>query len=140
VTVGSMPASTAAGDRVSWVRSREAAETLIRVVGDLDFGCAGPFAAAFAAVANNGSGVIIDMAGVEFIDAAALGGIDRAQRLYAILGLPFAVRSPSPAVRRVLDMFPLDGLIEQAEPTLPQMFGPVRPRRSDLGARSAFGP
>jgi len=134
VAIGSMPAD----DRVWWVRSRTSAGTLITVGGDLDLRCAGAFAAALAAVAHDGSGVVIDMADVDFIDSAALDAIRRAERLFAILGLAFGVRSPSPVARRTLGLFRLDALIEQAEPAPPEMLAAPRPSQGGLVARPLF--
>jgi anti-anti-sigma factor len=118
---------------------REGARTLFTVVGDLDFACAGAFAAALAAIAANGADPVLDMAGVAFIDSAALDAMDRVQRLFAILGLTLTVRSSSRPVRRLLGLCQLDGLIEQPEATVSEMFGPTRPGQSGLGTPAMFG-
>jgi len=144
--VGSVPvtdAGSAAGVTVcahaSWALSHEGAKTLLTVEGDLDSACAGAFAATVAAIANEGSTTVMDLAGVAFIDSAAVDAIDRLRRLFAILGLGFAVRSPSGPVRRMLALYRLDGLLEQAAPTAAEMFGPTRPGQAGLGTRSLFG-
>jgi len=139
VTVTTTPLGVTASDCASWVSSREGAQTLLTVAGDLDFACAGAFAAALATFAADGADLVLDMAGVAFIDTAAVDAIDRVQRLFAILGLEFVVRTPSRPVRRLLGLSHLDGLIEEPEATVSEMFGPTRPAQAGFGTRVIFG-
>jgi len=88
-------------------------------VGDLDSACAGKFAAALAAVAADGTDVVLNMAGVAFMDFAGSDAIDRVRRFFEILGLAMVVRSPSPPVRRLLRLPRFDGSIEHTEPRYP---------------------
>jgi anti-sigma B factor antagonist len=114
MTVTAAPLGVALTDDASWVLSGEGDPTVITVQGELDFAAAGPFAAALASVGADGSDVIVDMAGVEFIDGTALGALLRVQRLFEILGLTLTVRAPARAVRRVLTMCQVDLLIQTA--------------------------
>ena len=124
----------------SWGLAPDGAKTLLTVEGDLDAACVGAFAASVAAVANEGSAAVMDLAGVAFIDSSAVEAIDRLRRLFAILDLPFMVRSPSRPVRRMLTLYGLDGLLEPPEPAMTDMFGPTRPTQTILGTGSMFRP
>ncbi len=124
---------------VSWLRSEEGARSVVTVVGDLDFACAAAFAATLAAIAAEGADVVVDMAGVAFIDTSALDAIDRARRLFELMGLRVTVRAPSRPVRRLLGLCRLDGLIEIVEGAAVPMFGPTRPHASPLGTSPMFG-
>jgi anti-anti-sigma factor len=97
----------------SWVRSREVAATVVTAAGDLDFTCAAAFAAALTAIAGEGSDVIIDMAGVAFMDSTVLDTVVRAERLYEALGLVLVLRAPSRSVRRLVALCRLEDLVEQ---------------------------
>ena len=82
------------------------------MAGELDFGSSGAIAGALAAVGGEGSDVIVDLAGVEFIDAAGLGALVRVHRLFEILGLGFTLRSPSASVARLLTLCQVGHLVE----------------------------
>jgi anti-sigma B factor antagonist len=140
VTVATTAVGGEACEHAPFVSSREGDATLVTVVGDVDFVCAGAFAAALAAVADEGFAAIVDMSGVVFIDTAAVDAIDRVRRLFEILGLAFVIRAPSRPVRRLLGLSHLDRLIEQPEATVSQMFGPTRPAPAGFGTRVGFGP
>jgi anti-anti-sigma factor len=139
VAVTATPASVTGFEYASWVSSREGARTLLTVAGDVDFACAGAFAAALAVVAHAASDVVIDMSGVAFIDTAGLNAMVLAHRLFEILGLALVVRAPSHPVRRLLGVSRLDGLIEQPKTAVAQMFGPTRPAQQGLATRVMFG-
>jgi anti-anti-sigma factor len=139
VTVAGMPTGVTVSEYVSWVRSREGVRTLLTVDGELDFACAGTFAATLAAVAGDGADVILDMAGVAFIDAAALDAIAGVRRFFEILGVGLTVRAPSRPVRRLLALRQLDGLIERPAAMVTQMFSPTRPEWSWAGTQVMFG-
>ena len=138
VTVGT-PSSVTVYECASWVRSREGDQTIVTVVGDLDFACAGALAGTLAGIAGEGSDVIVDMAGVTFIDTAALDAMDRVQRLFEILTLALVMRAPSRPVLRLLGLSCLNFSIEQPEATVSQMFGPTRPGQRGLETRVGFG-
>jgi anti-anti-sigma factor len=127
-------------ESASWLRSKEGTMTLLTLSGDLDFGCAGPFAAHLARLANDHSDLIVDMSRVEFIDSAVVDAIDRVSRLFELLGLVFALRAPSRPVRHLLELGELDRLTEQPGVPAAPMFGPARPAQAGLGTRVMFGP
>ena len=117
MTVTASPAGMTAWDHASLVRSEQGTRTMLTVVGDLDYACAGRFATAVATVAADGTDVVLDMAGVAFMDSAGLDAIDRVRRFFEILGLALVVLSPPLPIHRSLGLGHLDGLIEQAEAT-----------------------
>jgi len=114
VVVSDFPApdSAAAANQFSWARSQEGDRVVIMVEGELDFESAGAFAGTLAAVGGEGSDVIVDLAGVEFIDAAGLGALVRVHRLFEILGLGLTLRSPSASVARLLALCEVGHLVE----------------------------
>ena len=99
----------------AWVSSREGAKSVLTVVGELDSACAGSVAAALGALEADGEDVVLEMAGVAFIDAAALGVIERMWRRCALRGLSLVVRTPSRPVGRLLGLTELGDLIERPE-------------------------
>jgi anti-anti-sigma factor len=137
--VARTPAGVTVYEDSSWVLSREGARAILTMVGDLDFACAYAFAAAVATIAADGDDLVIDMAGVAFIDTAAVDAIAMVRRLFEILGLTLVVRAPSRPVRRLLDLSELDGLIEQPKATVAEMFGPTGPDIRGRGTRVKFG-
>jgi anti-sigma B factor antagonist len=56
--------------------------------------------------------VVVDMAGVEFIDASGVGALVGAARDAAEAGVRFRVHAPSPAVERILSLTHVDGALE----------------------------
>ena len=120
---------------VWWTLSRQDGKTLVTVVGDLDLVSADPFAAALVAIKDERSDVIVDMAGVEFMDTAAAAAFLGVHRAFADLGNVLIVRSPSRAVRRILSLCRHDDLVEHAEgAVVTPMF------RSGLQEPSGWGP
>jgi len=106
------------GEGAAWVSSREGPATVLTVVGELDhFTCVGSFAAALWALESDDEDVILEMAGVAFIDAAALGLIEQMERRWVLRGRTLLVRTPSPPVGRLLDLTQLGDLIERPEAT-----------------------
>jgi len=98
--------------RAAWVRSRESAKTVLTVAGELDQrACAGLLAAALGALEADGEDVVLEMAGVEFIDAGALGLIEQMERRWVLRGRTLLVRTPSRPVGRLRDLTQLGDLI-----------------------------
>jgi anti-sigma B factor antagonist len=56
--------------------------------------------------------VVVDLAGVEFIDASGVGALVGAAGEAARAGVKFRLRTPSPSVERVLDLAQLDATLE----------------------------
>ena len=111
VHVAPMPPRVSPSQTVSWAVSREGDGTVVTVEGALDLGSAAVFAAALVSVGAGSSDAIVDMAGVDAIDATALGALVCVHRLFEILGLALTVRAPSRPVRRVLGVCQLENLI-----------------------------
>ena len=114
MTVTVAPASTRGSppDPVTWVVASHDGDTVVTVEGELGHAFAGAFAAALAAVGAGGSRAVVDMAGLEAIDAGALDGLVRVKRLFEILGLGLIIRAPSPQIEQRLGQFNLAELIE----------------------------
>jgi len=109
--LGQAPTGAALSGNASWVRSREHHRTVLTLEGELDCASAGAVAAALAAVGADASDVIVDMAGVDFIDLSGLDAVLRALRLFEILGLSLSLRSPSRPVRDMLGVYQHEDLI-----------------------------
>jgi anti-sigma B factor antagonist len=58
------------------------------------------------------SEVVVDLAGVDFIDASGVGVLLGAAGEAARAGVSFRVQSPSPLVERVLNLTRVDGALE----------------------------
>jgi anti-anti-sigma factor len=74
----------------SWVIYRERGNTFVTVEGELDSASAGAIASALAPAGATAAEVTVDLSGVDFIDLAGLGALERVHRLFEILGA-FAV-------------------------------------------------
>ena len=57
-----------------------------------------------AAIARDGTDVVIDLSGVDFIDAATVGVIIRAREFLQERSRSLTLRSPSPCARRILGL------------------------------------
>jgi anti-anti-sigma factor len=87
-------------------------ELVLVVAGDLDLASAPGLAAALAGQRGGpGTRVVLDLGGVGFMDASALGCILRAEHRLAGRGGALAVRRPSIAARRLLDLCDLGDLL-----------------------------
>ena len=100
--------------RASWTVHQEEGHWLMTVDGDLDLASAGAFVAALAALGAAGTDAVVDMAGVEFVDSAAVRALVGAHRLFERFGLKLTVRAPSRPVRRMLALCRLEQVIATA--------------------------
>jgi anti-anti-sigma factor len=55
--------------------------------------------------------VIVDLAGVTFLDSSGIASLVRAQRQFQGAGRDFCVRNPTPMVQRVLRITGVDDLL-----------------------------
>ena len=62
-----------------------------------------------AAIARDEGNVVVDLSGVDFMDASTVGVVVRARAVLAARSRAMTLRSPSTRARRVLDMFGLAG-------------------------------
>lgn len=88
-------------------------EVVLVVSGELDLATVPLLAAAMAGVLREGARphVVLDLAGLDFMDAAGLGCITRTERRLSTRGGALVVRGPSPPARRLLELCDLDGLV-----------------------------
>ena len=76
--------------------------------GELDLATGAPLADELQSLmAAGASSVVVDLAGVTFLDSTGLGTLLEARRLGAELSL----RNPQGRVRRLLDLVMIDGLV-----------------------------
>lgn len=84
----------------------EGPDTAIFLAGDLDLSSRRRFWTAFQATAAQAGGqLILDLSGLQFLDAAGLRALIDAQKL---VGERLVVRTPSSAVRRILELTGFD--------------------------------
>ena len=88
-------------------------EMVLVVDGELDMAGAPGLAAALARVPPGGLGprVVLDLEGVEFMDAAGIGCLVRARHRLARRGGALVVRRPSRSARRLLELCELEHLL-----------------------------
>ena len=88
-------------------------ELVLRVHGDADLATAAVLGQALVAASRESQArVVLDFAGLLFIDAYCLGVIDNARALLSEQGRTLALRSPPPLLRRMLGICAMDSLIE----------------------------
>jgi anti-anti-sigma factor len=125
----------------SFVVSVDLADSSVRIGlrGELDVADAPTLAAVLTSAIDNGvRRLVLDLVELAFIDAAGIGVIVRAHNRLTTLGGVLTVRSPSPMLRRILD---LTGLADLVQPVAPEAASDERP--ADLaqpGTLAAAGP
>ena len=84
---------------------------IIRVSGEIHVSTAPEFAQRLSAAIDSGkTAVVLDMAGVEFIDSSGLRSIIQLRNRADVEGVPLTVTGLTPAAQRVLE---LTGLISE---------------------------
>lgn len=85
----------------------------LRIVadGELDAASAGTLAEALEDAAPGSGGIVLDLAGVSFIDSSGLRVIAAEVQRAEAAGRPFAVTAASEAVRRIFEMTGLTSLL-----------------------------
>jgi anti-anti-sigma factor len=92
-------------DSLTLVHDREGDIPVLRLRGELDRLTVDEVDRTIREVASTaGSQVILDLAELEFIDSAGLRSLSRAHSLLADAGRTLVVRSPSLAVRRLIEL------------------------------------
>jgi anti-sigma B factor antagonist len=88
-------------------------EMLLSVDGELDLATTPLLEAALADVLAGGIGprVVLNLAGLAFMDASGIGGIERAGLRVAASGGALVVREPSRPARRILELCDLGALV-----------------------------
>jgi anti-anti-sigma factor len=86
----------------------------VAVSGDLDCTTAERLRACLQALHQQHSTTVVDLEHVDFIDSAGLGVLVAAQRAAGRSGQDFVVRSPSRAVRKVVDLASVEEITKVA--------------------------
>ena len=125
-------------------------QVIVVLRGELDMAEAARVAAAFAAVAVGGPQIIVDLAGLEFIDSSGLAALVRGRNLARQAGGELLLAAPQQRVLRVLtltrltDVFPVHASMAEAAGSWRVTAEPA-PRRASLASwpraamRSAAG-
>jgi anti-sigma B factor antagonist len=83
---------------------------VVTVAGDLEFGTAASLRSALIDLSQQGADpLVVDLAGLEFIDSTGLSLLVQAKQRLEAQGHRFVLRSPTARVRRVLE---ISGLAE----------------------------
>lgn len=91
-------------------RGGEPGEVVVFVTGEVDLAAIHALRAALDRAIAGGPRVVVDLSGVEFVDGAAVGVLEQAFRRADAVGGEVCLRSPSPAVRRLLALLDLEGV------------------------------
>ena len=100
--------------KFAWKQRNEDAATVLYFRGELDLAAAPAAVEALGAAIREGD-VVLDAAGLTFLDSSGISAIVQAYRAAHEgigQGRSVVVRNPSPRVRRVLEITGLDSLIE----------------------------
>ena len=112
-------------------------QVVVALGGQLDMAEAASVAAALAAVAANAPQIIVDLAGLEFIDSSGVAALVRGRNLARRAGGELLLAAPQQQVSRVLtltrliDVFPVHATVAEAG---------VRVRSRRLAAMPAHRP
>lgn len=83
----------------------EGAEATITVAGELDVSTAGRFVACVRdALETHGRSITVDARALEFSDSSGLAALLRARGLAHDVGVAFRISSPSPKLRRLVEV------------------------------------
>jgi anti-anti-sigma factor len=92
---------------------RDAHRTVVWLQGEHDVTTVAALSEAMArAIALDDSDLVIDLSGVEFMDAATIGVIVRARDFLAQRSRSMSLRSPSTCARRIIDVCDLADLLD----------------------------
>lgn len=84
----------------------------LTLTGELDLSGVDAFDATLQAIGPHVRSVVIDLAGLTFVDSSGIGCFLRARAAALETGSSLLLRSPSPQVRKVLDVIDLGQSIE----------------------------
>jgi anti-anti-sigma factor len=80
-------------------------EAVVVIGGELEFGTAGPLRTALADLSRSDADpLVLDLAGVEFIDSTGVSLLVQAKQRFEAQGRTFVLRSPAHRVMRVLEV------------------------------------
>jgi anti-sigma B factor antagonist len=87
-------------------------EAAIVLVGEFDMTGTEPFWGTFSEVlGTRPDTVTVEARDLTFIDSSGLAAMARAREAASEAGIAFGVREPSPALRRIVEIFGLEGLL-----------------------------
>ena len=106
--------STAARPTLRVTTSCTGPTAVLHVAGDLDLASAGQLRGELRELLDRGAvrRLVLDVAGLEFLDVTGLNVIVDAQRVLSDDGGTLALRSPRPMVLRMLKLLALDEVVE----------------------------
>jgi anti-sigma B factor antagonist len=99
---------------------------VVALHGELDIADAAGVAAALAAVIAREPQIIVDLAGLEFIDARGIGVLARGRKLARLAGGELRLAAPRPLVLRLLtltrltDVLPVYPSVDEAAARIPR--------------------
>lgn len=105
---------TSAPLRVRVSRERGGA-TVVVLVGELDLATAGGLRTRLTTLAQADpppTDVVLDMAGLDFVDASGISVLLSSQRALSVGGSTLRLRAPSRMVRKVLRLLDLDAVLQ----------------------------
>ena len=101
--------------------ARDADRTVVWLRGEHDICTVASLSQILArAIALDDGDLVVDLSGVQFMDAATVGVILRARDFLRLQSRSVALRSPSPCAARVLDLCELGELLEQGSELRPR--------------------
>jgi anti-sigma B factor antagonist len=109
--------------------ARHLATTIVRLAGEFDLTCTGPFEQALDHVLDRDTLIfILDLRGLEFIDSTGLATLIRLDERARRYGLDFTILCAEGLVRQALRETGLEGLLPVVDPVgglVPQSDSPV---------------
>jgi anti-anti-sigma factor len=85
--------------------TRDGTTALVRIEGEIEFATAPRLRSALLDLAQEGAvPVVLDLAGVTFVDSAGISLLIQAKKRLANTGSDLVLRTPQPNVRRVLEI------------------------------------
>ena len=84
---------------------------VVVVTGDIDLGSAPTVHDRLHGLAAAGPGVVVDLAGVTFIDSSGIHALLASARAIEAAGGTLVIASPSPTVRRLLELVKADDVV-----------------------------
>jgi anti-sigma B factor antagonist len=82
----------------------ESTRTVLHLAGEIDAASSGRLRAVLGERVDDDHDVVIDLAGVRFIDSSGLGVLVGALRRFEAAGHHLALRAPTASLQRVLEM------------------------------------
>jgi anti-sigma B factor antagonist len=113
-------------------------QVVVALRGQLDMAQAAGVAAAFATIVARGPQIVVDLAGLEFIDSSGLAALVRGRNLARQAGGELLLAAPQQQVRRVLsltrliDVFPVHATVAEAAGSWRVTAVPPPPRRPGM--------